>query len=412
MSFASFDSPSRPSTPWRRLPPEVRRLIAIGAAVFSATLAAGLLLGWVFDFASSLGRDAPADSGDAPVADVPAPFADAPAAEPRAPAAPSAFAHVRLPTDRADLFDAPVTNAFVATNEEIPETALYGSARTGSDGRSRFHKGIDIAPVLPRSRKGEATDPVYAVAPGRVLYVNRVAGNSSYGLYVVLLHNDPVGEVYTLYAHLASVAGGIRTGAAVAAGDTLGVMGRSANSPIPTWRAHLHFETGLMLSSRFGEWERRNRQTPPRGNGHGWNLMAANPLDFLRDATARGASFSMLDWLRSRPVACEVVLPLAVLPDYFRRHRPLWTGAPLPPGGADAVLSLTDSGLILSGRLATPEESAALAALPAKGPRIAVLSADEAALGRNGMRIVVKDRGAWRFGSNPTAQRWLELLRL
>ena len=416
MSFQSFDTPTRRRTLLDRLPPEARRLLRIGVCVFAATLVAGLLVGWIFDLATGAHRtprggaaeqqtESPAEADANPDAAKDA-VAGKPAREP------SSLAGLRLPTDRADLFDAPVTNAFVATNDAIPETALYGSARTGTDGRSRFHKGIDIAPVLPRTRKGEATDPVYAVAKGRVLYVNRVAGNSSYGLYVVLLHDDPVGDVYTLYAHLASIPPTIRRGATVAAGETLGVMGRTAIAPIPTWRSHLHFETGLLLSGRFADWERRTKQTPIRGNGHGWNLMAANPLDFLRDATKGGDNFSMLDWLRDRPVGCEVVLHLNALPDYFRRHRALWRGAALPVGGAYAVLALTDSGLILSGRLATPEESEKLAALPAKGPRVAVLSADETVLGRNGMRIVVKDRGAWRFGTNPVAQRWLELLRL
>ena len=323
----------------------------------------------------------------------------------------SSLASLRLPTDRTNLFDADLSDAYIPTNDQNPDTALYGSARTGSDGRSRFHKGIDIAPLLPRSRKGEATDPVYAIAKGRVLYANRVAGNSSYGMYVVLMHQDPVGEVYSLYAHLASVGPSIRAGTELDAGAVLGVMGRSSNSRIPPWRAHLHFEMGLMMTSRFSEWERATKQTPLRGNGHGWNLLPADPREVLRAATEQGDAFRMLDWLRSRPAACTIALHLDALPDYFRRHASLWTGGAFPQGGADVVLRLTDAGLILSGRLATPDESAAVAALPAKSERVAVLHADENLLGRNGMRIVVKDRDGWRFGTNPTAKRWLDLLR-
>jgi hypothetical protein len=119
----------------------------------------------------------------------------------------------------------------------------------------------------------------------------------------------------------------------------------------------------------------------------------------------------MLDYLRSLRPACTLVLPVKTTPDYFKRHPKLWTGASVPAGGADIVLGLTDSGLILSGRLATAEDSAALAALPAKGARVAVLDADATLLGRNGMRIVVQEKGVWRFGTNPTAKRWLEVLR-
>ncbi len=326
-------------------------------------------------------------------------------------ALPSALASLAFPTPRNNLFDEVVTNAYIATNVNIPETALYGSARTGSDGRSRFHKGIDIAPVLPRTRKGEATDPVCAVADGIVLYVNRIAGNSSYGNYVVLLHRDPVGEVYSLYAHLATVRAGLREGDAVKQGEDLGVMGRTAIATIQPWNAHLHFEMGLMQNSRFALWERETKQKPLRGNGHGWNLLAADPREVLRMAVAHPGTFSMLDYLRSLRPACTLVLPVKTTPDYFKRHPKLWTGASVPAGGADIVLGLTDSGLILSGRLATAEDSAALAALPAKGARVAVLDADATLLGRNGMRIVVQEKGVWRFGTNPTAKRWLEVLR-
>ena len=401
-----FTRPARKRS-GRSVPPG---MFATAGIAFVATLVLGLFGGCVYDWITAPRAAAPAAEGapPSPAADEPA---SAPAAEAASTASRSSLASLRLPTDRTDLFDAAVTNAYVPTNDSIPETALYGSARTGSDGRSRFHKGIDIAPVLPRSRQGEATDPVYAIADGRVLYVNRVPGNSSYGAYVVLMHQDPVGDVYSLYAHLASVGPAVRAGAAVEAGDVLGVMGRSSNSRIPPWRAHLHFEMGLMMTQHFAEWERATKQTPLRGNGHGWNLLPADPREVLRTAVERRGSFSMLDWLRSQPAACAIALHLDALPDYFRRHAPLWTGAPFPQGGADVVLGLSDAGLILFGRLATPAESALIAALPAKGTRVAVLHADESLLGRNGMRIVVKDRGTWRFGTNQTAQRWLELLR-
>lgn len=323
---------------------------------------------------------------------------------------PSALASLVFPTPREDLFDEAITNAFIATNASVPETALYGSARTGTDGRPRFHKGIDIAPVLPRARNGEPTDPVRAIADGSVLYVNRIPGNSSYGCYVVLLHHDPVGEVYSLYAHLASVRSGLRTGDTVKLGEEIGVLGRTAIAPIKSWNAHLHFETGLMHSSRFAQWEKDTKQKPLRGNGHGWNLLAADPREVLRMASAQPGSFSLLAYLQARRPACTLVLHAAAEPDYFRRYAPLWSGAPVPRGGADIVLGLTDSGLILTGRLATAEESVRLAALSGKGARVAVLDANPELLGRNGMRIVVQDKGEWRFGTNPVAQRWLELL--
>lgn len=388
----------------------LRRALLVGAASFLVTLFVGLAVGWVVDrLDGPPAPSAPAREGAAPRTP---PALSSVRNRIREPAPePSALASLGLPTPRTDLFDEAITNAFVATNERIPETALHGSARTGSDGRARFHKGIDIAPVLPRTRSGEATDPVFAVADGTVLYANRVAGNSSYGAYVVLLHDDPVQGVYTLYAHLSSLESAVRKGASVRKGDVLGVMGRSANSPIPKVRAHLHFEIGLLLNRRFERWERETKQTPLRGNGHGWNLLAADSRDVLRTALQRTGSFSMLSYLRDRTPACTLALHVDRLPDYFALHAPLWQGPDVPEGGADIVLGVSDAGLILSGRMATAEESAALATLPARGTRVAVLSTDEDLLGRNGMRLVVKDRGRWRFGDGQAARRWLDILR-
>lgn len=410
------DNSVRPRAPHQ--PSELRRMLMTGGIAFAVTLVLGLFVGCIYDWIT---KPSPAKETDASRAasSETAHRAGLPhRSTPGAPARPatsdlfrSALAGLRLPTDRTNLFDAAIADAYIPTNDNIPETALYGSARTGSDGRSRFHKGIDIAPVLPRSRNGEATDPVYAVAKGRVLYVNRVAGNSSYGIYVVLMHRDPVGEVYSLYAHLASVDSAVKTDVVLDKGAILGTLGRSATTPIPTWRAHLHFEMGLMMTSRFADWERHTRQTPIRGNGHGWNLLPADPREVLRDAMEGGGSFAMLDWLRARPAACTIALHLDALPDYFRRYPPLWTGDEFPARGADVVLGLTDAGLILFGRRATEAESATLAAIPHKAARVAVLHADEELLGRNGMRLVVKDKGLWRFGTNPAARRWLELLR-
>ena len=58
--------------------------------------------------------------------------------------------------------------------------------------------------------------------PGGSAYVNRRAGNSNYGIYVVLAHDEPaLGEVYTLYAHLARVESGLHAGQPVEAGQVL-----------------------------------------------------------------------------------------------------------------------------------------------------------------------------------------------
>ena len=111
--------------------------------------------------------------------------------------------------------------------------------------------------VIPQA--GRPQDAVYAVADGIVTYVNAMAGNSNYGKYVVLTHACPSGMVYTLYAHLAAFSPGVGRGQAIKAGDVLGIVGHTANPPIPLDRAHLHFEAGLILNARFSQWCRAQK---------------------------------------------------------------------------------------------------------------------------------------------------------
>ncbi len=380
-----------------------RRFPGWGAPALAVLLLAGIIAELVLIF----GRPSEKTEGRAP-ARSPRPAAETSSSAP-VPAPPvSSLASLAFPTPSL-LFDAPVPERFVLTNPEKPETALFGSARTGTDGRSRFHKGIDIAPVLKKDRNSNPTDPVRAIADGKVLYVNRVGGNSSYGAYVVLLHEDPVGPVYSLYAHLASVSNTVRKGVSVARGTYLGTMGYTSTLRIPKWNAHLHFETGLLLNGRFSEWERKNGANPVRGNGHGWNLLPLDSLEVLRSAKARPGTFSVAEFLSGVPVAYELVFAPARVPEFFSRHPGLWKGPRPAASRTPIVVACSVAGVPLSGRLATETEAAAV---PTSGsaPRVAVQNVSEAALGRNGMRTVVKDRGGWRLGTSEAAKRYFELL--
>jgi hypothetical protein len=263
-----------------------------------------------------------------------------------------------------------------------------------------FHEGIDIAP-LQRTKRGVPTDEVRAVAEGTVGYVNRKSGNSNYGNYVVLLHQDEMGTVYTLYSHLAVIAPDLRVEQAVVAGQMLGIMGNSSSSGIPMSRAHLHFEVGLIANERFGAWFRAQKLKPDHGLFNGQNLFAINPLDFFNhEALLSAKGFRGL--VAIIPRAFTLVTPAGRQLDYFRRYPSLWEGAPFQ-GGA-MVLSCAENGTILSGRTATPDELNRV-----KSGKTAILDVDEKVLGRNGPRLVVKDQGRWRLGEKGT--RWLEILK-
>jgi murein DD-endopeptidase MepM/ murein hydrolase activator NlpD len=331
------------------------------------------------------------------------PAAEPPAAEAQAPAPPrSQLANLLFPTDQTRLLDPDPAGVFQPTASGHPESALYGSVRTGQTGKMlhpRFHEGIDIA-ALERDRASRPLDRVYAVADGRIAFVNPHPGNSDYGKYIVLTHDDPVGTVYTLYAHLASVGAGLRPGADVEAGAVLGVMGNTALDPIPMARAHLHFEVGLIQNSRFESWARRHHDRAPGGIYNGLNLFAVDPLEVFRAARS-SAEFSMASYLSSAPSAFEVAVDMHRPWDFFERYPGLWRGGPFAPG--PAVVSVAESGLPLAARPTLSGEAEGVGRLTA-----VVRNVDEGVLGRNGRRLIGRKDGRWELTEH--GKRWLELL--
>ncbi len=88
----------------------------------------------------------------------------------------------------------------------------------------RAHKGVDLrAPIGTRVR---------SVADGVVDYIGVRGG---YGNVIVIKHNA---QQSTLYAHLQDFADGLRPGARVAQGETIGTVGMTGWTTGP----HLHFE--------------------------------------------------------------------------------------------------------------------------------------------------------------------------
>ena len=331
-----------------------------------------------------------------------APPEPAPAVTNRAPP-PNPWSRLSPPTDQQRLLADDLTGVIQPTASGRLESGLYGSVRTAMFGKRllpSFHEGLDIAP-LQRDRSLKPIDKVYAAADGKVAYINRHAGNSNYGIYLVLTHPDPLGSIYTLYAHMASVEPGLKAGQSIRAGDPIGVMGHSSSSPIPVSRAHLHFEIGMINNARFATWFRGQKLKPDHGLYHGRNLLAVDPLRVLR-ARVNNPDFTFETYLPAIPAAFEVVLPARKKPDYFERYPKL--AEPGAFAGAAVVLTCSENGVPLKARAATPEETSRLGKNPAR-----VQTVDEQVLGRNGARIVVRDSTGWRLGEN--GKRWLEILQ-
>ena len=315
---------------------------------------------------------------------------------------PSIWDRLVYPTDQKDLLDWQKPGVYQPTSSGKIESALFGSARTTKQGGrllSSFHEGLDIA-SLRRDRRSRPLDHIYAVADGTVVYVNTIAGNSSYGRYIVLTHDDPLGEVYTLYAHLATISPGLKKGKSIRAGEILGVMGNSGLLKIPLYRAHLHFEIGLIYNQRFVRWAHSRKMKADHGTYNGWNLVGIDPLAFLR-ARERQDYFVFSTHLESIPRAFEVVLNVRRVPDYFQRYPMLWNGPDFSQG--TIVIGCSENGLPLYGREASRVEKDALG----KKKQI-IRNVDREVLGRNGRHLISYRRANWQLG--PRGERWLSLL--
>lgn len=205
------------------------------------------------------------------------------------------------------------------------ESGLFGCVRNNG---AKFHEGLDLL-ALKRDRRGEALDPVFAILPGRVAYVSRSPGHSSYGRYLVIVHEDESVTWHSLYAHMAVIDPSLQPGVQVAAGAVLGTMGRSAGGyAIPKERAHLHLEVGFRLTDDFQTWFDRQKFGSPNRHGawNGMNLVGVDPLEFYR-AVRAGRSVDLLDHLQRLPVAGRIRVHTAKVPDFVRRYPALVTRA-------------------------------------------------------------------------------------
>ncbi|HYD85662.1 MAG TPA: M23 family metallopeptidase, partial [Opitutus sp.] len=212
------------------------------------------------------------------------------------------------------------------------ESGGFGGVR--SSGR-QFHEGIDIKPVA-RNRRGEPTDEIFAAMSGVVRHVSAVAGNSSYGRYIVIEHTELTPAVYTLYAHLAKIAPGVREGVAVKRGQTIGEMGYTAGGyTIPKERAHLHFEIGLMVTRNFQTWydARKFGSRNEHGVWNGMNLMGIDPLDFYNAWRSRRVD-TFEEYFAGMETAVRLRIATRRVPDFVERYPALLTKArPMLVGG-------------------------------------------------------------------------------
>jgi murein DD-endopeptidase MepM/ murein hydrolase activator NlpD len=143
---------------------------------------------------------------------------------------PAGDASASLRTLRARNLLIPVTGI---TRDQLQSS--FSDTRSGS----RSHEAIDI--LAPRRT------PVRAVEDGVIakLFLSKAGGTTVYQF-------DPSGDYAYYYAHLEGYAPGLKDGAEVRRGQTIGFVGTSGNAPPET--PHLHFAI-FKLTAEKTWWE-------------------------------------------------------------------------------------------------------------------------------------------------------------
>ncbi len=237
------------------------------------------------------------------------------------PAFGAAEVRLELPTENRALFEGRPDDFFQPTISRREISGHFGFVRTGQPEPARyferFHKGIDIRPVR-RDPAGRPLDPVTAAAPGRVVYTNRAANRSNYGLYVVIEHQFGFHRAHTFYAHLNRIE--VKEGDLLQTGDRVGILGFTG-AGINLERAHLHFEFTFLLNRDYAGWYNSEahkfepRVTPnDHGNHNGLNHMGIDPIPIL-EATRRSQPPTIGQIFAAERVQFRVHVPAGR--DYF-----------------------------------------------------------------------------------------------
>lgn len=189
-----------------------------------------------------------------------------------------------LPTRNHNLYEHP-ENFYMQTVRSGPDAwmgGMYGFSRNaknvaGGTVNTRFHEGMDIAPLL-RDERGEPLDTVMAIDHGTVVYVNASAGASNYGKYIVVRHYWGGSPFYSLYAHLNET--WVDSGQDLRQGTPIGRLGHTGDG-INRARSHLHFEIAMLVNENFQKWY--NSEFGDNANQHGfYNGMNLTGLNVAR----------------------------------------------------------------------------------------------------------------------------------
>ncbi len=257
---------------------------------------------------------------------------------------------LRLPTENHHLFTGEserfymyVDRTFEGETSKPWEGGAFGYVRNamrfqGEVLLTRFHEGIDIAPVN-RDRAGNPLDLVSSIADGRVVHVSPISGRSNYGKYVVVEHAWENSLIYSLYAHLAEIT--CSPGDAVRSGSVLGRMGYTG-AGLNRTRAHLHLELAMLMSRRFDDWQKAfGGGINHHGAFNGMNLSGTDVARFFLEQRAR-PELTFSAFVATTPVHFKVAVPAKGTPDFVLRHP--WILRGTPAGAVSWEISFSATG--------------------------------------------------------------------
>jgi len=302
----------------------------------------------------------------------------------------------QLPTANRAIFDADGGGGrfYVPTVGKPWTSGCFGCVRTEG---WQLHEGLDIR-CLERDKNNEPTDPVLASAAGVVAYVNRKPSLSNYGIYIILQHQVNGLPVVTTYAHLKEVRSDLQQGAKVKAGDTIGIMGRTANTRqgISKDRAHVHFEINLILNENFSVWYKKRFPTQRNDHGlwNGQNLLGIDPRAVLLEQKELGDKFDLVNLLQAQPELCRILVRDTHFP-WLKRYAPLVEANPKAASegvaGYELVLNFVGIPIRVIPRSNSEVKSKA---------KVQLLSVNEAEYKRNPCRKLVRQRsGRWELAT-------------
>ncbi|MCB1066405.1 MAG: M23 family metallopeptidase [Verrucomicrobiae bacterium] len=200
---------------------------------------------------------------------------------------------------------------------------------------TKFHEGIDIRPVK-RDSANEPLDDVFAIADGKVVYVNASPSKSSYGNYVVIEHNWGEGPFYSLYAHLKATL--VQAGQPIKARQRLGRLGYTG-AGINRERAHVHVELAMMLSTEFQTWYNLHFTSKnEHGNFNGYNL-AGLDIASLFHSHRDNPQISIAQFVAADTPYYKVVVPNRGTPEMLKRYS--WLGKDMDQASANPSWEFT-----------------------------------------------------------------------